>query len=329
LVGILAKRLKEGSHLLETIYLANPRGFCAGVKYAISYVDTVFASKPNETLYVRKEIVHNQRVVDEMKKRGIKFIEELSEAPNGATVIFSAHGVSPEVVADAKSRGMHIGDATCPLVTRVHRKARNIKDTHQIIYIAHKGHDEAIGTMGEADMFLVEDENDVVNLKDLISKEKPLTYLMQTTLSVTDTKGIVEKIAEVFPFVEHPQKDDICYATTERQEAVTSMIDSVDAMLVIGSPNSSNSVRLLQLAKKTKPLSFRITSREEINKEYLKEHKIKILGITAGASSPQVLVDEIVETLLAYFPNANVTLFPESREDTMSFKLPKDLLTHF
>ncbi|MCZ8155847.1 MAG: 4-hydroxy-3-methylbut-2-enyl diphosphate reductase [Leptospira sp.] len=314
--------------MLETIYLANPRGFCAGVKYAISYVDTVFAAHPGEALYVRKEIVHNQRVVDEMKKRGIQFIEELSEAPDGATVIFSAHGVSPEVVSEAKARNMKIGDATCPLVTRVHRKARNIKDTHQIIYIGHKGHDEAIGTMGEAKMFLVEDETDVENLKNTITSEKPLTYLMQTTLSVTDTKNIIKKIEEVFPFVEHPTKDDICYATTERQEAVSSMIDSVDAMLVIGSPNSSNSVRLLQLAKKSKPLSFRITHREEVNTTYIKENKIKILGITAGASSPQILVDEIVEELKKYFPEATVSLYPESREDTMSFKLPRELLIH-
>lgn len=313
--------------MLQKIFLANPRGFCAGVKYAISYVDTVFESNPGETLYVRKEIVHNQRVVDEMKKRGIRFIEELSEAPEGSTVIFSAHGVSPAVVNDAKKRKLRIGDATCPLVTRVHRKAKNIKDSHQIIYIGHKGHDEAIGTMGEAPMHLVEDENDVLNLKGILDESKPITYLMQTTLSVTDTKNIVRKIEEVFPTVEHPQKDDICYATTERQEAVTFMIESVDAMLVIGSPNSSNSVRLLQLAKKTKPLSFRITSKEEVNSEYIINNKIKTLGITAGASSPQILVDEIVNELLKNFPSADVSLFPESREDTMSFKLPKGLLT--
>lgn len=313
--------------MLQKIFLANPRGFCAGVKYAISYVDTVFESNPGETLYVRKEIVHNQRVVDEMKKRGIRFIEELSEAPEGSTVIFSAHGVSPAVVNDAKKRKLRIGDATCPLVTRVHRKAKNIKDSHQIIYIGHKGHDEAIGTMGEAPMHLVKDENDVLNLKGILDESKPITYLMQTTLSVTDTKNIVRKIEEVFPTVEHPQKDDICYATTERQEAVTFMIESVDAMLVIGSPNSSNSVRLLQLAKKTKPLSFRITSKEEVNSEYIINNKIKTLGITAGASSPQILVDEIVNELLKNFPSADVSLFPESREDTMSFKLPKGLLT--
>jgi len=313
--------------VLEKIYLANPRGFCAGVKYAISFVDTVFESTPDKTLYVRKEIVHNQRVVEEMKTRGIQFIEELDEVPEGSTVIFSAHGVSPKVVEEAKRRKLRIGDATCPLVTRVHRKARNIKDSHQIIYIGHRGHDEAIGTMGEAEMFLVEDENDVLNLKGKINETKPLTYLMQTTLSVSETKDIVKKIEEIFPFVEHPQKDDICYATTERQEAVTLMIASVDAMLVIGSPNSSNSVRLLQLAKKTKPLSFRIMSREEVNPEYLRENKIKVLGITAGASSPQVLVDEITAELKKHFPQSRVELFPESREDTMSFKLPKELLT--
>ncbi|TGN18453.1 4-hydroxy-3-methylbut-2-enyl diphosphate reductase [Leptospira idonii] len=315
--------------MLETIYLANPRGFCAGVKYAISFVETVHANNPETPLFVRKEIVHNQRVVEEMKKKGIQFIDELTEAPDGATVIFSAHGVSPEVVNDAKNRNMRIGDATCPLVTRVHRKARNIKDTHQIIYIGHRGHDEAIGTMGEAEMFLVETEEDVVGLKGKIGTEKPLTYLMQTTLSVKDTKNIVQKIEEVFPFVEHPQKDDICYATTERQEAVSQMIASVDAMLVIGSPNSSNSVRLCQLAQKTKPSSYRITTKEEVDPNHILKNGIKVLGITAGASSPQVLVDEIVKELLSHFPNATVSLFPGSREDTMNFKLPKEMLTQY
>ncbi len=312
--------------MLKTIYLANPRGFCAGVKYAISYVETVHALEPEDTIYVRKEIVHNRRVVEDMKKKGIQFIDELSEAPDGATVIFSAHGVSPEVVNEAKNRKMKIGDATCPLVTRVHKKAKNIKDSHQIIYIGHRGHDEAVGTMGEATMHLVETEEDIEALKSVLDSTKPITYLMQTTLSVSDTKSLVRKIEEVFPNVEHPQKDDICYATTERQEAVTSMIDAVDAMLVIGSENSSNSVRLLQLAEKTKPASFRISSADEINPDYFLQNQIETLGITAGASSPQILVDEIVERIKATFPDAKVSLFPDGREDLMSFRLPKQLL---
>jgi 4-hydroxy-3-methylbut-2-enyl diphosphate reductase len=154
--------------LLKQIYLANPRGFCAGVKYAISFVDKV-QELSNETVYVRKEIVHNRRVVDDMRKRGIVFIEELDEAPEGSTVVFSAHGVSPEIVAQAKKRKLKIGDATCPLVTRVHKKARNLKDTHQFIYIGHEGHDEAIGTMGEAPMFLVETEDDVIEISEIKS----------------------------------------------------------------------------------------------------------------------------------------------------------------
>ncbi|XDD47974.1 4-hydroxy-3-methylbut-2-enyl diphosphate reductase [Leptospira sp. WS39.C2] len=315
--------------MLETVYLANPRGFCAGVKYAISYVEQAFLENPSKPLFVRKEIVHNQRVVEEMKKKGIQFINELSEVPDGATVVFSAHGVSPEVVKEATDRKMKIGDATCPLVTRVHKKARNIKDSHQIIYIGHKGHDEAIGTMGEAMMFLVESEEDVESLKGKIATDKPLTYLMQTTLSVADTKNIVKKIEEVFPFVEHPQKDDICYATTERQDAVQKMLEAVDAMLVIGAENSSNSVRLCQLAKKTRPASFQISKKEDVNPNHILSSGIKILGITAGASSPQVLVDEIVEEILKHFPNAKVSLYPESREDTMSFKLPKELLKQY
>ncbi|PKA14520.1 4-hydroxy-3-methylbut-2-enyl diphosphate reductase [Leptospira haakeii] len=311
--------------MLEKIYLANPRGFCAGVKYAISYVEQV-QSNSEEQIYVRKEIVHNRRVVEDMKKRGIKFINELGEAPDGSTVVFSAHGVSPEVVEEAKRRGMKIGDATCPLVTRVHRKARRYKDSHQIIYIGHQGHDEAIGTMGEAQMFLVESPEDVQKLIGKLDINKPITYLMQTTLSVADTKLVVEKIAELFPSVEHPAKDDICYATTERQEAVSSMMEAIDAMMVIGADNSSNSLRLLQLAQKSKPSSFKVSSLEELNKDYIANSEIKILGITAGASTPQILVDEIISKLIQFYPKAVLDLFPDSREDSMSFKLPANLL---
>ncbi|AOP34101.1 4-hydroxy-3-methylbut-2-enyl diphosphate reductase [Leptospira tipperaryensis] len=311
--------------MLEKIYLANPRGFCAGVKYAISYVEQVQANAA-EQIYVRKEIVHNRRVVEDMKKRGILFINELEEAPDGATVVFSAHGVSPSVVEAAKNRGMKIGDATCPLVTRVHRKARRIKDTHQIIYIGHEGHDEAIGTMGEAEMFLVESAEDVIQLKEKIDPKKPLTYLMQTTLSVADTRNVVDQIAKTFPFVEHPAKDDICYATTERQEAVSEMMEKIDAMLVIGADNSSNSLRLLQLAQKSKPHSFKVTGADDLSKEYIQNNEITILGLTAGASTPQVLVDEIISKLKTFYPNAVVDLFPGSREDSMNFKLPTNLL---
>lgn len=311
--------------MLQTIYLANPRGFCAGVKYAISYVEQVQAQS-DEQIYVRKEIVHNRRVVEDMKKRGIRFINELGEAPDGATVIFSAHGVSPTVVEDAKLRNMKVGDATCPLVTRVHRKARRYKDEYQIIYIGHQGHDEAIGTMGEAKMYLVESPEDVEKLTDRIDPEKPITYLMQTTLSVADTQIIVNRISELFPSVEHPAKDDICYATTERQEAVAQMMDSIDAMLVIGADNSSNSLRLLQLAQKSRPSSFKVTSSEDLDKEYLEKNRIRILGITAGASTPQILVDEIIEKLRYFYPGVEVQLFPDSREDSMSFKLPGKLL---
>ncbi|TGM59857.1 4-hydroxy-3-methylbut-2-enyl diphosphate reductase [Leptospira adleri] len=312
--------------MLEKIYLANPRGFCAGVKYAISYVEQVQANAA-EQIYVRKEIVHNRRVVEDMKKRGILFINDLEEAPDGATVVFSAHGVAPSVVEAAKNRGMKIGDATCPLVTRVHRKARRIKDTHQIIYIGHEGHDEAIGTMGEAEMFLVESPEDVIRLKDKIDSQKPLTYLMQTTLSVADTRNVVEQIAKTFPFVEHPAKDDICYATTERQEAVSEMMGKIDAMLVIGADNSSNSLRLLQLAQKSKPHSFKVTGADDLSKEYIQNNEIKVLGLTAGASTPQVLVDEIISKLKTFYPDAVVDLFPGSREDSMNFKLPTNLLT--
>lgn len=311
---------------LKKVYLANPRGFCAGVKYAISFVESVQSQYPDETIYVRKEIVHNRRVVSDMEKKGIKFINELDEAPEKSIVIFSAHGVSPKVVEWAKNKNLKIGDATCPLVTRVHKKARNIKDTHQIIYIGHTGHDEAIGTMGEATMHLVESPEDVEKLKGTIDESKPLTYLMQTTLSVSDTKGIVKKIEEVFPSVEHPSKDDICYATTERQEAVESMVDSVDAMLVIGASNSSNSLRLVQLAQKKKPKSFRVSSAEELSKEKIDSLNIETLGVSAGASSPQILLDEIITQLKGFYPELTVELFPNSREDSMSFKLPKELL---
>ncbi len=311
---------------MKKIYLSNPRGFCAGVKYAISFVENVHNLYQNEQIYVRKEIVHNRRVVNDMAKKGIKFINELDEAPENSIVIFSAHGVSPEVIQIAKEKNMRIGDATCPLVTRVHRKAKKLRETHQIIYIGHKGHDEAIGTMGEAEMFLVESEEDVVSLVGKINLDKPLTYLMQTTLSVSDTKKIIDKIEEVFPNVEHPDKDDICYATTERQEAVESMMDSIDAMLVIGAPNSSNSMRLVQLAQKKKPKSFRVSSAEEINKDDFDNLNLEVMGITAGASSPQILIDEIITKIQTFYPDVIVSNFPGSREDSMNFKLPRELL---
>lgn len=315
--------------VLKKIYLANPRGFCAGVKYAISYVDTIQEKFDKETIYVRKEIVHNRRVVEDMEKRGIRFINDLEEAPDGSIVIFSAHGVSPDVYQKARAMNIRVGDATCPLVNRVHRKAQKIKDSHQIIYIGHKGHDEAVGTMGEAPMWLVENVEDVIALKDRIDINKPITYLMQTTLSVSDTRTIVAKIEEIFPNVEHPQKNDICYATTERQEAVKSMLDSIDAMLVIGAPNSSNSLRLVQLAQKKRPKSFRVSSVSEIKKEKIEQLEITTLGISAGASSPQVLIDEIIERLCHFYPEIKVELFPGSREDMMSFKLPGKLLKNY
>ncbi|MCB1189521.1 MAG: 4-hydroxy-3-methylbut-2-enyl diphosphate reductase [Leptospiraceae bacterium] len=314
------------SNQLKKVYLANPRGFCAGVKYAISFVENVQKNFPDEQIYVRREIVHNRRVVKEMEEKGIKFVQEIDEVPENSIVIFSAHGVSPEVIEKAKSRKIKIGDATCPLVTRVHRKAKKLKDTHQIIYIGHKGHDEAIGTMGEAEMYLVETENDVEILKDIIDSSKPLTYLMQTTLSIIDTQKIVTKISEIFPFVENPDKGDICYATTERQEAVNEMINSIDAMLVIGSENSSNTLRLFQLASKNKSSSFKVSSAEELIKESLENKGISVLGITAGASTPQVLVDEIIEKLKSFYPEVSVENFPDSREDKMNFKLPRELL---
>jgi 4-hydroxy-3-methylbut-2-enyl diphosphate reductase len=309
--------------MLKQIYLANPRGFCAGVKYAIQFVDSVAMATP-ERIYVRKEIVHNRRVVEDMKKRGIQFVEELSEVPDGSTVVFSAHGVSPEVVDEARRKKLKIGDATCPLVTRVHKKARGIKDTHQILYIGHKDHDEAIGTMGEANMILVETVEDVLAIQDQIDPTRPLTYLMQTTLSVQDTKKIVQKISEVFPFVEHPAKDDICYATTERQEAVEELIKHVDAVCVLGAPNSSNSLRLLHLAESTKPKSFRISDAKELDPKLLEG--ITSLGITAGASSPQILIDEVIDSILKIYPDVQVSPLPGSREDSMNFRVPKNLI---
>ena len=311
--------------MLQHVYLANPRGFCAGVRYALSYLDKVNEDS-NEQVYARREIVHNQRVVSDMKKKGIKFVDELDEVPDNSVVVFSAHGVSPEVVNYAKKRNMKIADATCPLVTRVHRKAIKLNSEYEIIYIGHEGHDEAVGTMGEAKMHLVETEEDVELLLNKVDKTKPITYLMQTTLSVRETKKIVDKIVEVFPHIEHPKKDDICYATTERQEAVDSMMDFVDCMLVVGAKNSSNSVRLMELAKKSKPSSFRVFSASELEKDYFQVHKIFTLGITAGASTPQVSVDEILNRLREFYPEVKIELFPKSNEDSMSFKLPKQLL---
>ena len=311
--------------MIKKVYLANPSGFCAGVKYAISYLEKVHESQPGP-VYVRKEIVHNQRVVNDLKKKGIKFVNELSEVPDNSTVVFSAHGVSPKVTEQAQQRGMKIGDATCPLVTRVHKKAKRISDDHQIIYIGHKGHDEAEGTMGEADMFLVENEQDVEKLREIINPDKPLTYLMQTTLSLIDTKNIIDRITEIFPNVEHPDKNDICYATTQRQQAVGEMLDHIDAMIVIGSSNSSNTLRLLELAGTKRPKSFRISSADDLDLSTLDALGLETIGITAGASSPRVLIDETLARLRSFYPGIEVLPYPGSEEDTMSFKTPKNLI---
>lgn len=310
--------------MLEKIYLANPSGFCAGVKYAISFLENVYEVSESQ-VYVRKGIVHNERVVNDFKDKGIVFVDELDAVPDESTVVFSAHGVSPDVVEHAKNKKMKIADATCPLVSKVHKKARQLSETHELIYLGHRGHDETVGIMGETRMHLVECIEDVKLLVSCIDSNKRLTYLMQTTLSIFDSQKIVDKISEIFPWVEHPTKDDICYATTQRQQAVLEMMDQVDSMLVIGSSNSSNTIRLLEMAQLSKPISFRVNSVDEISKDDISDNNIKILGITAGASSPQIVIQEILRKLEYFFPEVEILPFPGSSEDTMNFKVPNNL----
>jgi len=274
---------------LQQIVLAGPRGFCAGVDRAIDIVELALQVCP-PPVYVRKEIVHNRHVVEALRAKGAHFVDELDEVPDDATVIFSAHGISPAVRAEAHRRGLRVIDATCPLVTKVHLEAvRYAREGYSIILVGHADHDEVVGTMGEAPdrMFLIAHPEDVDKLK--------VAYLTQTTLSVDDTRDCIEALRRRFPKIVGPAKDDICYATQNRQAAVKTVAGAVDVLLVIGAANSSNANRLVEVSTVMGTPSYLINDKNDIKPEWLEG--LDRVGVTAGASTPEHLVTEVVEEL--------------------------------
>ncbi len=303
------------------IYLAKPRGFCAGVERAIEILD-IALKKFGSPVYVRHAIVHNEKVVSEFERRGAIFIENIEEIPEGSIVIFSAHGVSPEVREKAEKKNLKIIDATCPLVTKVHLEAKYFaKNGYTIFLIGHKNHVEVEGTMGEAPdrIILIENKEDIEKLdgKDF----EKIAILTQTTLSVDDTREIISEIQKKFKNVLKPRADDICYATQNRQDAVKKIAPFVDIFLVIGSKKSSNSNRLKEIAEKYGTKSYLINDKNEIPKDALKN--VKAIGITSGASTPEKLVDEIIEELKKL--GAEEVIEIKGTEENIKFSLPEEL----
>ena len=307
------------------IYLANPRGFCAGVDRAIEIVERALEifSAP---IYVRHEVVHNRYVVSDLRKKGAIFVEELDEIPDGATVIFSAHGVSQQVRNEAAQRKLRIFDATCPLVTKVHLEvARHQQNTEDVILIGHAGHPEVEGTLGQyqpnpdSEIYLVETVEDIDGLQ--VKNPDALAYVTQTTLSVDDTKSIIDALRKKFPNINGPRKDDICYATQNRQDAVRQIADEVDVFLVIGSANSSNSNRLRELAENKKVNAYLIDGADDIDHSWF--DGAGSIGVTAGASAPEVLVQEVLSTLENLFDTTIIT--DEKATENVHFQLPKEL----
>ncbi|MBS9424650.1 4-hydroxy-3-methylbut-2-enyl diphosphate reductase [Photorhabdus caribbeanensis] len=307
------------------ILLANPRGFCAGVDRAISIVERALELY-GAPIYVRHEVVHNRYVVDNLRKRGAVFIEEISEVPDDAILIFSAHGVSQAIRAEARSRNLTmLFDATCPLVTKVHMEvARASRKGKEAILIGHAGHPEVEGTMGqynnaEGGMYLVESPEDVWNLK--VKDEDNLCFMTQTTLSVDDTSEVIDALNARFPNIVGPRKDDICYATTNRQEAVRDLASDADVVLVVGSKNSSNSNRLAELAQRVGKPAYLIDSAEDIKEEWITG--TSLIGVTAGASAPDILVQQVIERLKNLGADSVREL--HGREENIVFEVPKEL----
>ncbi|MFD0709165.1 4-hydroxy-3-methylbut-2-enyl diphosphate reductase [Photorhabdus luminescens] len=307
------------------ILLANPRGFCAGVDRAISIVERALELY-GAPIYVRHEVVHNRYVVDNLRKRGAIFIEEISEVPDDAILIFSAHGVSQAIRAEARSRNLTmLFDATCPLVTKVHMEvARASRKGKEAILIGHAGHPEVEGTMGqynnaEGGMYLVESPEDVWNLK--VKDENNLCFMTQTTLSVDDTSEVIDALNARFPNIVGPRKDDICYATTNRQEAVRDLASDADIVLVVGSKNSSNSNRLAELAQRVGKPAYLIDSAEDIKEEWITG--TSLVGVTAGASAPDILVQQVIERLKNLGADSVREL--HGREENIVFEVPKEL----
>ncbi|MFT7129557.1 MAG: 4-hydroxy-3-methylbut-2-enyl diphosphate reductase [Gammaproteobacteria bacterium] len=307
------------------IKLANPRGFCAGVDRAIEIVNRALAVF-GAPIYVRHEVVHNKFVVENLKDLGAIFVDELDEIPDESIVIFSAHGVSIAVQKEARRRGLKVFDATCPLVTKVHMEVvRYSRDGNECILIGHKGHPEVEGTMGQynrsqgGDIYLVEDVEQVALLE--VRNDKALFYVTQTTLSVDDAAQVINALKEKFPHISGPRKDDICYATQNRQDAVKQLAVECDLMLVVGSPNSSNSNRLSELALRMGTDSYLIDSADDINPDWLQGKKI--IGITAGASAPDVLVTQVIDGLCAL--GASPPEEMDGVKELITFSLPKEL----
>jgi 4-hydroxy-3-methylbut-2-enyl diphosphate reductase len=303
------------------VLLASPRGFCAGVNMAIESLDLALSSLA-PPIYVYHEIVHNKYVVEHFRGRGVTFVDDLAEVPHGATLLFSAHGVSPEIRRAARQRNLRALDATCPLVTKVHLEAiKYARAGYTIFLIGHEGHDEVIGTMGEAPeaIILVEKPEDVASLK--VADENKVAYLTQTTLSVDDANRIINRLRERFPHIAAPPKDDICYATQNRQEAVSLLASQADVALVLGSQNSSNSQRLAELARERRIPAYLVDGPSDLNAAWFKADDTVL--VTAGASAPEQVVEECLDWLREKFA---ATVEPRSiREESVSFPLPREL----
>jgi 4-hydroxy-3-methylbut-2-enyl diphosphate reductase len=311
------------------IVLANPRGFCAGVDRAIEIVDQALETF-GAPIYVRHEVVHNRTVVDGLKAKGAVFIEDLNDVPVGSTLVFSAHGVSKQVQKEAEERRLTVFDATCPLVTKVHiQVAKHAKSDREVILIGHAGHPEVEGTMGQYEkctenggIYLVETPEDVANLK--VNNPDNLAYVTQTTLSMTDTKIMVDALKARFTGIKEQKKDDICYATQNRQDAVQDLAKKADVILVVGSPNSSNSNRLREIAEQLGKQAYLIDTAHDMKREWF--DGIDVVGVTAGASAPEVLVQEVISKLKQWGGTSTAEL--PGIEEKVVFSLPKELKKH-
>ena len=303
------------------VLLANPRGFCAGVDRAIEIVERALVLH-GAPIYVRHEVVHNKFVVNDLRTKGAVFVEELAEVPSGSTVIFSAHGVSQDVRREAEARGLKVFDATCPLVTKVHVEVAKMRDQgREIVMIGHRGHPEVEGTMGQSEggMHLVEGPDDVASLK--VGDENNLAYVTQTTLSMDDAARTVAALKKRFPKIVGPKKDDICYATQNRQDAIKTLAQRCDVVIVVGSPNSSNSNRLREVAEQLGVPAYMVDNATELQAEWVAGKKI--VGVTAGASAPEVLVQAVIERLRGLGANSVSTL--DGIVERVTFPLPKGL----
>jgi len=311
------------------VVLANPRGFCAGVDRAIEIVERaldIFGAP----IYVRHEVVHNKFVVDGLRERGAVFVDELSEVPDGNTVIFSAHGVSQAVRQEAASRDLRVFDATCPLVTKVHLEvSRHCKAGDEVILIGHKGHPEVEGTMGQyqcenpgTGIYLVETPNDVAKLN--VKDKTKLSFVTQTTLSMDDTQAVIDALRKHFPEIKGPKKDDICYATQNRQDAVKRLSNDCEVVIVVGSPNSSNSNRLREIAEKEGRKGYLIDGPEDMKQDWF--DGVTKVGVTAGASAPEILVESVIYQLEGWGVNSVTT--DGGEPENVVFSLPKELISN-